>query len=213
MKIGVLGSGMVGQAIASKLAERGQQVMISSRNPEKVKDFAARVPGVQMGSFSQAAAYGEVLFNALKGEATLEVLSSVDAGSLQGKTLIDISNPLDFSRGMPPSLYVCNTDSLGEQIQAAFPQMKVIKTLNTLNANLMVNPGSLAGGDHTLFMSGNDDQAKEQVRHLFGEWFGWRDIIDVGDITTARGTEALLALWVRLFMKFGSPNFQFKVVR
>ncbi len=213
MKIGVLGSGMVGQAIASKLVERGQQVMISSRNPEKVKDFAARVPGVQMGSFSQAAAYGEVLFNALKGEATLEVLSSVDAGSLQGKTLIDISNPLDFSRGMPPSLYVCNTDSLGEQIQAAFPQMKVIKTLNTLNANLMVNPGSLAGGDHTLFMSGNDDQAKEQVRHLFGEWFGWRDIIDVGDITTARGTEALLALWVRLFMKFGSPNFQFKVVR
>ena len=166
-----------------------------------------------MGSFSQAAAYGEVLFNALKGEATLEVLSSVDAGSLQGKTLIDISNPLDFSRGMPPSLYVCNTDSLGEQIQAAFPQMKVIKTLNTLNANLMVNPGSLAGGDHTLFMSGNDDQAKEQVRHLFGEWFGWRDIIDVGDITPARGTEALLALWVRLFMKFGSPNFQFKVVR
>ena len=213
MKIGVLGSGMVGQAIASKLVERGQQVMISSRNPEKVKDFAARVPGVQMGSFSQAAAYGEVLFNALKGEATLEVLSSVDAGSLQGKTLIDISNPLDFSRGMPPSLYVCNTDSLGEQIQAAFPQMKVIKTLNTLNANLMVNPGSLAGGDHTLFMSGNDDQAKEQVRRLFGEWFGWRDIIDVGDITTARGTEALLALWVRLFMKFGSPNFQFKVVR
>jgi predicted dinucleotide-binding enzyme len=213
MKIGVLGSGMVGQAIASKLVERGQQVMISSRNLEKVKDFTARVPGVQMGSFSQAAAHGEVLFNALKGEATLEVLSSVDAGSLQGKILIDISNPLDFSRGMPPSLYVCNTDSLGEQIQAAFPQLKVIKTLNTLNANLMVNPGSLAGGDHTLFMSGNDEQAKEQVRRLFGEWFGWRDIIDVGDITTARGTEALLALWVRLFMKFGSPNFQFKVVR
>ena len=114
---------------------------------------------------------------------------------------------------MPPTLWVSNTDSLGEQIQRAFPQTKVVKTLNTLNAGLMVNPGGLAGGDHTIFVSGNDAAAKAEVSRLLAEWFGWRDIIDLGDITTARGTESLLPVWVRLMMAFGHANFQFKIVR
>jgi len=126
---------------------------------------------------------------------------------------VDIANPLDFSGGMPPTLFVSNTDSLGEQIQRAFPGVRVVKSLNTLNANLMVNPGLVGGGDHTIFVSGNDAAAKAEVARLLAEWFGWRDIIDLGDITTARGAEAVLPVWIRLMTVFGHANFQFKIVR
>jgi hypothetical protein len=213
MKIGILGSGMVGQAIASKLAEVGQEVVIGTRSPEKLTDWLTQNPGVKAGSFSEAAAYGEMVFNAAKGDATLAILKSIGEANLNGKILIDIANPLDFSKGMPPSLFVSNTDSLGEQVQRTFPQAKVIKAFNTLTASLMVNPRSLANGDHTLFLCGNDAEAKTRVTNLFTEWFGWRDILDVGDISAARGLEALLPLWVRLYMKFGTPNLQFKIVR
>jgi predicted dinucleotide-binding enzyme len=212
MKIGILGSGMVGQALAAKLAEQGQDVMVSSRNPAKVAAWAGSV-GVKVGSLSDTAAHGEIVINATKGDASLEALRAAGEANLAGKILVDIANPLDFSRGMPPTLFVSNTDSLGEQIQRAFPQAKVVKTLNTLSAGLMVNPGALAGGDHTIFVSGNDAAAKAEVSRLLAEWFGWRDIIDLGDISTARGTEALLPVWIRLMMAFGHVNFQFKIVR
>ncbi len=126
--------------------------------------------------------------------------------------LIDIANPLDFSHGMPPSLSVCNTDSLGEHIQRAFPRARVVKTLNTVNANVMVAPKELAGGDHTMFVCGNDAEAKRTVTGLLGE-FGWTDIVDLGDITAARATEMYLPLWLRLFGAAGSPTFSIKVVR
>ena len=145
MKIGILGSGMVGQALAAKLAEHGQDVMVSSRSPEKVAAWAAGA-GVKVGSLSETAAHGEIVINATKGEASVDALRAAGEANLAGKILMDIANPLDFSRGMPPTLWVSNTDSLGEQIQRAFPQAKVVKTLNTLNAGLMVNPGALAGG-------------------------------------------------------------------
>jgi predicted dinucleotide-binding enzyme len=133
--------------------------------------------------------------------------------NLKNKILIDIANALDFSKGMPPSLVVCNTDSLGEQIQRAFPDTKVIKTLNTMNCNLMVNPGLVANGDHDIFISGNDVEAKATVTKILRDWFGWKSIVDLGDITNARATEMLLPIWVRLYGKFQSPNFNFKIVR
>ncbi len=131
---------------------------------------------------------------------------------MSGKILIDLANSLDFSKGMPPTLAVCNTDSLGEQIQRTFPSVKVVKTLNTMNCKLMVNP-ALVSGDHDVFVSGNDAQAKEDVKQILKTWFGWKNIIDLGDITTARGTEQLLPIWIRLMGTLGTPNFNFKIVK
>ncbi len=213
MKLGILGSGRVGQTLAAKLAEVGQDVMVGTRSPAKLKEWLAQHPAVKAGTYDEAAAFGDMLFNVTPGHATLDVLRSLEPAHLDGKILIDVANPLDFSQGMPPRLFVVNTDSLGEQVQRAFPETRVVKALNTLTAALMVDPGSLAGGDHTLFLSGDDADAKARVAARFAEWFGWRDILDVGDITTARGTEALLLIWVRLMQKFGTGNFQFKIVR
>jgi predicted dinucleotide-binding enzyme len=153
-----------------------------------------------------------MLLNATAGGASLEVLRQAGADALAGRVLIDVANPLDFSRGMPPSLSVCNTDSLGEQIQRAFPALRVVKALNTTNASVMARPTAVGGGDHTLFICGNDPEAKASVIALV-ESFGWRDVVDLGDITAARGTEMLLPLWLRLFGAFRTPLFNFKVVR
>ena len=212
MKIGILGSGMVGQALAAKLVEQGQEVMLGTRSPEKLREWA-RTVGARVGFYSDTAAHGEILFNATNGQSSVEALRAAGEANLDGKILVDIANPLDFSGGMPPTLFVSNTDSLGEQIQRAFPGVRVVKSLNTLNANLMVNPGLVGGGDHTIFVSGNDAAAKAEVARLLAEWFGWRDIIDLGDITTARGAEAVLPVWIRLMTVFGHANFQFKIVR
>jgi predicted dinucleotide-binding enzyme len=153
-----------------------------------------------------------MLINATAGEASLEVLKHAGDASLAAKVLLDIANPLDFSRRMPPTLTVSNTDSLGEQLQRAFPRAKVVKSLNTMNARLMVNPGAVAGGEHTVFLSGNDGAAKAVVADLL-RGFGWKDIVDLGDITTARGAEMFLPLWVRLMGAVQSPMFNVKVVR
>jgi len=213
MKIGILGSGNVGREIAARLVELNLDVMLGTRSPEKIKDWSAQHPKVKTGSLSQAAAQGEIVFNTTTGSGSLEALTAAGEANLNGKVLIDLSNPLDFSNGMPPTLTVCNNDSLGEQIQRLLPQTKVVKTFNTMNVGLMVNPRSLADGDHTLFLSGNDQAAKDQVSRLLAEWFGWRDMLDLGDISTARGSEALLLIWVPMMMKFGNPKFQFKIVR
>jgi len=133
--------------------------------------------------------------------------------NLDGKVLVDVSNPLDFSQGMPPSLSVVNTDCLGECIQREFPTTRVVKTLNTVNASVMVNPGLVGGGDHTIFVSGNHPEAKALVTGLLTEGLGWRDVLDLGDITTARGAEMLMALWLRLMGSLRTPMFNFKVVR
>lgn len=142
--------------------------------------------------------------------ASLEVLKMTGADNLGNKILLDISNPLDFSKGMPPTLSVCNDNSLGEQIQQAYPNVKVVKTLNTMNCNIMVDAASLKG-EHDVFMSGNDENAKKQVETILKDWFGWKNIIDLGDITTARGTEMLLPVWIRLYGKLQTPNFNFHI--
>lgn len=224
MRIGILGSGVVGQTIGAKLAERGEDVVLGTRSPKDtgqkrgsgapLSEWLARVgPKGRVGTFAEAAEHGEIVINATSGTGSLEALSLAGTTNLDGKILIDIANPLDFSRGMPPSLSVCNTDSLGEQIQRAFPGARVVKTLNTTNAQVMVDPGQVAGGDHDLFVSGNDADAKARVIELLARWFGWRSVIDLGDITTARGTEMLLPIWVRLWGALGTPMFNFRIAR
>lgn len=215
MDIGILGTGMVGSAIGGKLVELGHKVKMGSRSAtnDKAAEWARKSGGAaSQGTFAEAAAFGEVIFNCTSGGGSLPALESAGASNLRGKLLVDVSNPLDFSKGMPPTLSVCNDDSLGERIQRAYPEAKVVKTLNTLTATLMVNPGALAGGDHTLFLSGNDKAAKEQAVGILNA-FGWKHIIDLGDITTARGTEMMLPLWLRLWGALQTPMFNYKIVR
>ncbi|RPI06122.1 MAG: NADP oxidoreductase [Ignavibacteriae bacterium] len=216
MKIGVLGTGAVGSTVGTKLIQLGHSVKMGSRTAanEKAADWVLKNGShASQGTFADAAAFGEIVFNCTHGMASLDALTLAGAKNLNNKILVDIANALDFSKGMPPSLSVCNTDSLGEQIQRAFPDVQVVKTLNTVNCILMVKPELVANGDHDLFISGNDAGAKKKVTEILKEWFGWKSVIDLGDITTARATEMLLPLWIVLMGKYQSPNFNFKVVK
>jgi 8-hydroxy-5-deazaflavin:NADPH oxidoreductase len=219
MKVGILGSGNVGRTLGTALIDRGEDVTLGTRSPEAAgaetplgKWLADTGGQGRAASFPDTAAHGEIVINATAGTASLDALALAGRGNLRGKILIDAANPLDFSGGMPPVLSVSNRDSLGEQIQRALPDVRVVKALNTVTARLMVDPAQLAGGDHHLFICGDDAAAKQEVSELLGRWFGWRHIIDVGDITCARGTEMLLPLWIRLYAALGTPIFNFKVV-
>jgi predicted dinucleotide-binding enzyme len=208
MKIGILGTGIVGKTLGTKLAKLGHDVRMGSRaaGGEKAKAWVKETGSKSSeGTFADAAAHGEIVFNCTSGMASLEALKAAGAKNLQGKVLIDVSNPLDFSRGMPPTLSVCNTDSLGEQIQRAYPTAKVVKSLNTVTAAVMVEP-SLIPGVHTMFVSGNDAKAKAEVISLLKTGFGWKEVMDLGDITGARSQEMLLPLWLRLFTNLKTPN-------
>ncbi len=216
MKIAVLGTGMVGNAIASKLVSLGHDVKMGSRtaNNEKAAAWVKSAgKGASQGTFADAAAHGEIVFNCTLGAVAIEILNQAGAQNLNGKVLIDISNPLDFSKGMPPSLFTKSDDSLGEQIQKAFPEVKVVKTLNTVSAPVMVNPASVNNGDHDMFVSGNDAGAKGRVVEILRGWFGWKHVTDLGDITTARGTEMYLPLWIRLWGTLQTHAFNIHIVR
>src|SRR5258708_2790835 len=213
MKIGILGTGMVGEALGTKFIKLGHAVKMGSRtanNESAAKWVAATGSNASQGTFSDAAAFGEMVFICLKGDVFLEVVKTIKAPALAGKVLVDVSNPLDFSHGMPPSLSICNTNSLGEEVQKAAPQAKVVKTLNIVNCEVMVDPAK--GGNPTMLVCGNDPVAKSKVVTLLIS-MGWHDILDLGDITKARGTEMLLPIWLNLLGLFGSPHFGFKVVR
>lgn len=218
MKIAVLGTGTVGDTIGSKLVELGHEVKMGSRTAdnEKAKAFVAKhKERASAGTFSDAAAFGEIIFNCTAGVASVEALQMAGEANLADKIIIDIANPLDFSKGMPPSLVpaLSNTHSLAEEIQKTFPSTKVVKTLNTMWCGLMVNPAMLNGGDHTNFISGNDTDAKQKVKALLNE-FGWKNenILDLGDITTARGTEAVLPIWLRIWGATQNGVFNFKLI-
>jgi predicted dinucleotide-binding enzyme len=214
MKIGVFGTGAVGNALGTKLAQLGHEVKMGARtagNDKAVAWAKAAGPKASQGTFTDAAAFGEMLLNCTAGGASLAALQAAGGKNMAGKILIDVANPLDFSRGMPPTLTVSNSDSLGEQIQRALPETKVVKALNTVSNPVMVNPGLLPG-DHDLLICGNDAAAKSQVTELL-RTFGWKTVVDVGDITVARGTEAYLLLWVRLFGHLQTPLFNVHVVR
>lgn len=225
MRYAILGTGVVGRAIAAKLAALGHESVIGTRDPEATRaltepdsrgnpPFAVWQrdnPAVRLATFAEAAAGADAVVNATAGAVALEVLAAAGADNLSGKVLIDVANPLDFSAGMPPSLNPVNTDSLGEQIQRAFPDAKVVKALNTMSAAVMVDPARVPG-DHTVFVSGDDADAKKAVADLLHS-FGWpeENIIDLGDITTARGTEMLLPIWLRLWGALGHSEFNFHI--
>jgi hypothetical protein len=225
MKIGILGSGIVAKTIAGKLDALGHAVVLGTRDvaatlrrdqPDMaggppLRTWLEANPRVKLMTFAEAAAHGELVVHALSGQGALAALGELRA-TLAGKTLIDVSNPLDFSRGFPPSLTVSNTDSLGEQIQRALPDTRVVKTLNTVTSFLMIDPAQAGRGDHSMFVCGNDAGAKAEVTRLL-ESFGWKDVIDLGDITNARGTEMWLPLWVRVFGALKTPMFGLKIVR
>lgn len=216
MRIAVLGTGNVGDTIGSKLIEVGHTVMMGSRTPnnEKAKAFVAKHHGkASAGTFEDSAAYGEIIFNCTAGVGSIEALKLAGEKNINGKIIVDIANPLDFSKGMPPSLAVVNTNSLGEEIQKAFPQAKVVKTLNTMWCGLMVNPSMINGGDHSTFVCGNDAEAKQKVNEILKS-FGWREknILDLGDITKARGTEMYLPLWLSIYGATKNGAFNIKIV-
>lgn len=226
MKIGILGSGIVAKTLAGKLDSLGHTIALGTRNvaatlargePDMaggppLRTWLESHPKVSLVTHDEAAAHGELVISALSGQGAIEGLRAI-APRLTGKILIDITNPLDFSRGMPPSLTIANTDSLGEQVQRALPDTRVVKTLNTVNAFLMVDPRQLAGGDHTMVVCGNDAAAKAEVTRILTEWFGWKDVIDLGDLSNARGTEMYVVLWARMYGALGNPMFNIKVVR
>lgn len=216
MRIGVLGTGMVGNTIATKLAALGHEVMMGSRtasNDAAAEWVVAAGPRASQGTFADAAAHGEVVFNCTSGAGSLDALALAGAENLTGKAVVDVSNPLDFSQGMPPSLLVSSTDSLGEQIQRALPHARVVKTLNMVNHEVMVEPSKVPG-EHDLFVCGNDDAAKREVVGLL-ESFGWptASIHDLGDLSASRGMEAYLLLWLRFWSAFGTGHLNIKVVR
>jgi 8-hydroxy-5-deazaflavin:NADPH oxidoreductase len=215
MRIGLLGTGVVGKTIATKLVQLGHDVTMGSRqagNENAVAWASANGDHAHAGTMADAAEFGRVVINATRGSGALEALEAAGSPNLEGKVVIDISNSLDHTGGFPPMLLVANTDSLGEQIQRAFPAARVVKTLNTVTADVMVNPGIVAGG-HTIFVSGNDAEAKQIAVTLLRS-FGWSDddIMDLGDITTARGPEMYVALWLRVLAKLGTPHFSIRVV-
>lgn len=212
MKIGIVGTGMVGQTIGAKLVSMGHDVMMGGREAgnEKVQAFVARTGG-KPGSFADAAAFGEMVIHCTRGGTAIEALRQAGAQNLRGRILVDISNPLDFSHGFPPSLSISNTDSLGETIQREFPDALVVKTLNTVTASVMVDPAMIHGA-HAVFVSGNDKHAKGKVMDLLRQ-FGWHAIYDLGDITSARATEQMLPLWTRLYSVLGTGEFNFAILK
>ena len=224
MRVAVFGTGMVGRTLAAKMALLGHETRLGTRDvgaslasTQETRDGTGTLaqwheanPSIEIVTFAGAADGAEVVFNATAGQGSLEALRAT--GDLAGKLVIDVGNPLDFSRGMPPTLTVCNDDSLAESIQREFPDARVVKALNTVTAPVMVDPAIVAGGDHTMFIAGDDADAKAIVRGILEDGFGWRHVVDLGGIAAARGMEMYLPLWVALMGPLGSPMFNVRVV-
>ena len=226
MKIGIIGSGVVAQTLGAKLIELGHDVVLGTRDPSKLdekknmavtlREWLANVSKTgktgKVATFQEAAAHGDLLINATHGQASIEALKLAGADKVGSKVVIDTANELDFSKGMPPGSLASQTNCLGERIQSAFPNLKVVKSLNTIGAPVMVAPQALAGGEHTVFVSGNDVAAKGAAAELLKS-FGWKDVLDLGDISSARGPEMYMAMWIRLWGATGTGMLNIKVVR
>lgn len=215
MNIGILGTGIVGQTIGTRLVDLGHNVRMGSRTADNANARAWRkISGhlASQGTFEDAAQFGEILFNCTSGMGSLSALQFAKTVNLNGKILIDMANPLDYSRGLPPILTVCNTDSLGEQIQRAHPLLRVVKAINTMNCEIMVHPERVPG-KHEAFICGNNSDAKQTVTAILLDWFGWSSVVDLGDITASRGMEMLVPFWLSVRNVVGSDNFNLKVVK
>jgi predicted dinucleotide-binding enzyme len=213
MRIAVIGTGVAGRTIAQAFQRAGHDVAVGTRDPAETSGreewTGVDLPLQPLGT---VAGQADLVINATNGGASLAALGEVGTDHLSGKVLIDVANPLDFSQGFPPTLSVKDTDSLAEQIQRAFPEAKVVKTLNTVNASVMVDPGSLGDGDTTMFVAGDDAEARQVVIGLLRE-LGWVDVIELDGLHNARGMEMWLPLWVRLMGALGTAEFNLKLVR
>ncbi len=219
MRVGILGTGVVGEALASAFIAKGHHVKMGSRTAgnEKATAWAKKAgKDASEGSFDDAALYGDIIFLCLNGEFALDAVGSVGDTSLNGKIVVDVTNPLDFTQGMPPAILEdFRNVSLGEKIQEALPNAYVVKTLNTVNFNVMVDPKKVNSGKHSLFICGNHLDAKNKVKHFLADTFSWdgESFIDLGEIKAARCTEAFVPLWVMLWQSLGTPFFSMKVVQ
>jgi predicted dinucleotide-binding enzyme len=194
MKVGIIGSGVVGQTLATGFVKHGHEVEIGTREPAKLKDWLEKNPGVKVASSADAAAFGEVVVLAVAGDAALEALKQTGAARIAGKTVIDACNPIG---GGPPvngvlSFFTPRNESLMEQLQKAFPSAHFVKAFNSVGAGQMINP-EFAGGRPTMFICGNDASAKKTVAQILDQ-FGW-DTEDMGAVEAARAIEPLCKLW------------------
>ncbi|MCX6396889.1 MAG: NAD(P)-binding domain-containing protein [Propionibacteriales bacterium] len=207
MRVAVIGTGSAGQVLAAGLRRIGHDVVSGTRDPAAtaVRDDWS---GGELVTFAEAGRGADLVVNATGGQVSLEALTQVD---LVGKVLLDVSNPLDFSQGFPPTLSVKDTDSLAEQIQRAHPEARVVKSLNTVNAAVMVDPARLPEPT-TIFVAGDDAEARMLVRSVLVE-LGWSDIVEFATLDAARGLEMWLPLWVRLMGTLGTADFNLKLVR
>ena len=213
MRIAVIGTGVVGRTLAQAFQRAGHDVVVGTRDTDATSGREEWVGlGVPLQPLATVAGEADLVVNATSGVASLSALGEVGTDHLAGKVLVDVSNPLDFSQGFPPTLSVKDTDSLAEQIQRAFPDTKVVKALNTVTASVMVDPGSVGDGDTTIFAAGDDAEARQVVVGLLRE-LGWRDIVELDGVQNARGLEMWMPLWVRLMGALGTSEFNLKLVR
>jgi hypothetical protein len=226
MKIGILGTGDVGKSLGAALIRRGHEVVLGTRDvrrkmeekptedaPQPFHEWLSKNKKIRLAPFAEAAAHGEIVMNAVAGHASLEVLAKVKPSDLKEKILIDITNALGPWGEGPIELFVVNNDSLAERIQRAHPNVRLVKALNTVTAHIMVNPAGLASGDHDVFVAGNDPEARERVARFLREEFGWKTVIDLGDLTAARGLEMMIMVWLKIWAALGTSDFNYRIVR
>ena len=209
MQIAIVGSGVVARFLGRAFAAAGHQVTLGTRDPEQTRT-RPEWAGVNLPLAAYPDLRGDVFVNATRGDGSLAALQAIGP-AVHGKVLIDASNPLDTSKGFPPSLFVANTDSLAEQLQQALPEVRLVKMFNTMAHEVMVDPGSL-GQESTIFVAGDDESARRIAADLARE-LGWVDVMDLGDLTAARGLEMYIPLWLRIYGAVGQPFFNLKVVR
>lgn len=220
MKVGILGTGVVGESIASALAGKEHFVMMGSRtaNNEKSVGWAKKAGKyASAGTFNEAAIFGDIIFLCLSGEYAMDVVKGISEETVRNKIIVDITNPLDFTKGMPPRILdgLGNSTSLGEEIQKLLPNSWIVKTLNTMNYKLMVDARLINSGDHNLFVCGNSVDAKNKAMHFLVDNFHWKAdrVIDLGGIEMSRCVEAIVPFWVAVYQKLGTPLFNFKIVQ
>lgn len=212
MKIGIIGSGMVGQQLGLGFIKLGHSVMIGTRDQSKLSDWKKEAGNsAKTGSFDEAAKYGEIIVLATFWAGTENAISLAGKDNFKNKIVIDVTNPLDFSKGTPPRMDASYGNSGGERVQKWLPESKVVKAFNIINAYVMHSP-KREEGDPDLLIAGNDDEAKKEVTDIAKKW-GWKSIIDMGDISNAYWLEALTMIWVNYAFKTNQWSHAFKLLK